>query len=154
MASWRPCPRSNLAKQEGNGPIKRAASAHSLGGQIWPQVWHQWPQLSTYPCPYCMYGMDPFDSLRGLCGQMWSQWPPFQSLTLLNVYRKLRDQGSNLERERRRPVHRQRSPRHCIPEYFSQALYIWSNLIFYLDYTFFSSKKLRYRGKSLTVSSF
>ena len=41
---------------------------NSLRGQIWPQIWNQWPQLPTYPCAYCLYGMDPFDSLGGHYG--------------------------------------------------------------------------------------
>ena len=33
---------------------------NSLGGQISPQIWNQRPQLPTYPCAYCLYGMGPF----------------------------------------------------------------------------------------------
>ena len=43
---------------------------NSLGGQIWPQIWNQWPQLPTYPCAYCLYCMGPLSSLWG---QIWPQ---------------------------------------------------------------------------------
>ena len=46
-------------------PLRPPQPPNSLGGQIWPQIWNQWPQLPTYPCAYCLYGMGPFDSLRG-----------------------------------------------------------------------------------------
>ena len=38
---------------------------NSLGGQIWHQIWNQWPQLPTYPCAYCLYVFDPFWGLFG-----------------------------------------------------------------------------------------
>ena len=34
---------------------ERLASTQSLGGQIWPQIWNQWPRLPTYPCAYCLW---------------------------------------------------------------------------------------------------
>ena len=59
---------------------------NSLRFLIWPQIWNQWPQLPTYPCAYCWYGMGPFwqplrplqspNSLRGhIWPHIWNQWP-------------------------------------------------------------------------------
>ena len=49
-------------------PWRPLRPPNSLRDQIWPQIWNQWPQLPTYPCAYCLYGMDPFDSLGGHYG--------------------------------------------------------------------------------------
>ena len=40
-------------------------SQNSLGGQIWPLIWNQWPQIPTYPCAYYLYGIDNVDSHGG-----------------------------------------------------------------------------------------
>ena len=61
-------------------PRRPLRPPNSLWGQIWPQIWNQWPQLPTYPCAYCLYVLSPFwgpfGGLRGhysLGGQIWSQ---------------------------------------------------------------------------------
>ena len=46
-------------------PPRSQQPPNSLRGQVWPQIWNQWPQLPTYPCAYCLYGMHPFGSLQG-----------------------------------------------------------------------------------------
>ena len=46
-------------------PPRPPQPPNSLRGQIWPQIWNQWPQLPTYPCAYCLYGIVPFGSLWG-----------------------------------------------------------------------------------------
>ena len=46
-------------------PLRPLQPPNSLGGQIWPHIWNQRPQLPTYPCEYCLYGMGPLGSLRG-----------------------------------------------------------------------------------------
>ena len=50
---WRKVPSGN------KGVNKRAMDERSgfrvYGGQIWPQIFNQWPQLPTYPCAYCLY---------------------------------------------------------------------------------------------------
>ena len=38
---------------------------NSVRGRICFQIWSQSPQLPTYPCEYCLHGMDPFDRLGG-----------------------------------------------------------------------------------------
>ena len=32
---------------------------NSLWGQIWPQIWNEWPQLPTYPWACYLYGISP-----------------------------------------------------------------------------------------------
>ena len=51
-----------VLKSEVLGPLW---PPNSLGGKIWPQIWNQWPQVPTYPCAYCLYGVGPFGSLQG-----------------------------------------------------------------------------------------
>ena len=46
-------------------PLRPLQPPNSLGDKIWPQIWNRWPQLSTCPCAYCLYGMDHFGSLKG-----------------------------------------------------------------------------------------
>ena len=43
---------------------------NSLGGQIWPQIWNQWPWLPIYPCAYCLY---------------WTLWQPRRLLQPLRL---------------------------------------------------------------------
>ena len=46
-------------------PRRPPQPPNSLRGQIWPQIWNQWPQLPTDPCAYCWYSMGPLGSLWG-----------------------------------------------------------------------------------------
>ena len=46
-------------------PLRPLQPPNSLGAQIRPQIWNQWPQLSAHPWAYCLYGMDHFGSIRG-----------------------------------------------------------------------------------------
>ena len=45
-------------------PPRSLQPPNSLGGQVWPNIWNQWPQLPTYPHAYRLYDMDPFSSLE------------------------------------------------------------------------------------------
>ena len=47
-----------FSQQEGNGPIDERLL--SLRGSIWPQIWHQWPKLPTYPCHVYIVYTAPF----------------------------------------------------------------------------------------------
>ena len=43
-------------------PQRLIQPPNSLRGQIWPQIWNQWPPLPIYPCAYayCLYDLGLF----------------------------------------------------------------------------------------------
>ena len=47
-------------------PPRSLQSPNSLRGQIWLQIWNQWPQLPTYPYAFCLYSMNTWHPPRSL----------------------------------------------------------------------------------------
>jgi len=57
-----------------------SASIDRLWGQIYSQIWNQWPQLPTYQCAYCLNGLGLFGGLKS--HNRLQNWPQICNLWL------------------------------------------------------------------------